>query len=126
MAAKESPGAVFARHHVLQRPALHVHRPHGVFATRAPWRPNPIALTVVELLRRDGRRLFVRGVDRLDGTRFWTSSPVSRARLPSTCAAAGSPKPKLAGNSSDNHITETIHDQANDWQDRERKRCSRA
>lgn len=33
-----------------------------------PWRPNPIALTVVELLRRDGWRLFVRGVDRLAGT----------------------------------------------------------
>ena len=43
-------------------------RPHGVFATRSPWRPNPIGLTVVELLRRDGPRLFVRGVDMLDGT----------------------------------------------------------
>src|SRR3954469_19797212 len=27
--------------------------PHGVFATRSPFRPNPIALTVVALLRRD-------------------------------------------------------------------------
>lgn len=44
------------------------HRPHGVFATRSPRRPNPIALTVIELLRREGRRLFVRGVDMLDGT----------------------------------------------------------
>lgn len=44
------------------------HRPHGVFATRSPRRPNPIALTVVELQRREGRRLFVRGVDMLDGT----------------------------------------------------------
>ena len=43
-------------------------RPHGVFATRSPRRPNPIALTVVELLRRDGRILHVRGVDMLDGT----------------------------------------------------------
>ena len=43
-------------------------RPHGVFATRSPQRPNPIGLTVVELLRRDGARLFVRGVDMLDGT----------------------------------------------------------
>ena len=43
-------------------------RPHGVFATRSPMRPNPIGLTVVELLRRDGRRLHVRGVDMLDGT----------------------------------------------------------
>ena len=43
-------------------------RPHGVFATRSPRRPNPIALTIVELLRRDGSRLHVRGVDMLDGT----------------------------------------------------------
>ena len=43
-------------------------RPHGVFATRSPRRPNPIALTIVELLRREGPRLYVRGVDMLDGT----------------------------------------------------------
>ena len=43
-------------------------RPHGVFATRSPRRPNPIGLTVVELLRRENRQLFVRGVDMLDGT----------------------------------------------------------
>jgi tRNA-Thr(GGU) m(6)t(6)A37 methyltransferase TsaA len=43
-------------------------RPHGVFATRSPFRPNPIALTVVELIRREGARLYVRGVDMLDGT----------------------------------------------------------
>jgi tRNA-Thr(GGU) m(6)t(6)A37 methyltransferase TsaA len=43
-------------------------RPHGVFATRSPRRPNPIGLSVVELLRRDGHRLHVRGVDMLDGT----------------------------------------------------------
>jgi tRNA-Thr(GGU) m(6)t(6)A37 methyltransferase TsaA len=43
-------------------------RPHGVFATRSPRRPNPLGLTVVRLLRRDGARLLVRGVDMLDGT----------------------------------------------------------
>jgi tRNA (adenine37-N6)-methyltransferase len=43
-------------------------RPHGVFATRSPYRPNPIGLTVVELIERDGRRLKVRGLDMLDGT----------------------------------------------------------
>ncbi len=43
-------------------------RPHGVFATRSPYRPNPIGLTVVELLRREDERLYVRGVDMLDGT----------------------------------------------------------
>ena len=43
-------------------------RPHGVFATRSPQRPNPIGLTVVELLGREGPRLRVRGIDMLDGT----------------------------------------------------------
>jgi tRNA-Thr(GGU) m(6)t(6)A37 methyltransferase TsaA len=43
-------------------------RPHGVFATRSPQRPNPVGLTVVELLSRDGARLHVRGLDMLDGT----------------------------------------------------------
>lgn len=43
-------------------------RPHGVFSTRSPRRPNPIGLTVVRLTRREGRYLYVRGVDMLDGT----------------------------------------------------------
>jgi tRNA (adenine37-N6)-methyltransferase len=43
-------------------------RPHGIFATRGPRRPNPIGLTVVELLGRDGPSLRVRGLDMLDGT----------------------------------------------------------
>ena len=43
-------------------------RPHGVFATRSPRRPNPVGLTIVELLSRDGTRLHIRGVDMLDGT----------------------------------------------------------
>lgn len=43
-------------------------RPHGVFATRSPRRPNPIGLTVVELLSREGPNLRVRGLDMLDGT----------------------------------------------------------
>ncbi len=41
---------------------------HGVFATRSPRRPNPLALSVVELLGRDGATLRVRGVDMLDGS----------------------------------------------------------
>ena len=43
-------------------------RKHGVFATRSPRRPNPIGLTAVELLHRDGVDLHVRGVDMLNGT----------------------------------------------------------
>jgi tRNA-Thr(GGU) m(6)t(6)A37 methyltransferase TsaA len=43
-------------------------RLHGVFASRSPRRPNPLGLTVVELLGREGKRLRVRGLDMLDGT----------------------------------------------------------
>lgn len=43
-------------------------RPHGVFATRSPFRPNPIGQTVVRLLGRDGAHLKVAGLDMLDGT----------------------------------------------------------
>ncbi len=61
-------------------------RPHGVFATRSPRRPNPIGLTVVELLGREGAILRVRGVDMLDGTPildikpYLTSVPPERLR----------------------------------------------
>lgn len=41
---------------------------HGVFATRAPCRPNPIGLSVVRLVRREGRVLHLADVDVLDGT----------------------------------------------------------
>jgi|LFRM01.1.fsa_nt_gb tRNA-Thr(GGU) m(6)t(6)A37 methyltransferase TsaA len=40
----------------------------GLFATRAPTRPNPIGLSVVELLSINGRRLLLKNVDILDGT----------------------------------------------------------
>jgi tRNA-Thr(GGU) m(6)t(6)A37 methyltransferase TsaA len=42
--------------------------PHGIFASRAPRRPNPIGLSVVRLLGRDGRCLRVKGIDMVDGT----------------------------------------------------------
>ena len=50
-------------------------RPHGVFATRSPRRPNPIGLTVVELLGREGPLLRVRGLDMLDGTTILDIKP---------------------------------------------------
>ena len=43
-------------------------RERGVFATRSPLRPNPIGLSLVELLQVDGSTLKVRGIDVLDGT----------------------------------------------------------
>ncbi|UCF56628.1 MAG: tRNA (N6-threonylcarbamoyladenosine(37)-N6)-methyltransferase TrmO [Deltaproteobacteria bacterium] len=41
---------------------------HGVFAIRAPRRPNPIGLSVVRLEKREGNILHLAEVDMLDGT----------------------------------------------------------
>jgi len=43
-------------------------QPRGVFATRAPKRPNPIGLSVVKLLRIEQNVLHIENVDILDGT----------------------------------------------------------
>jgi len=40
----------------------------GVFATRSPARPNPLGLSNVELIKREGNVLTVRGLDAINGT----------------------------------------------------------
>lgn len=52
---------------LLVRPYLDKN-PHGIFATRYPARPNPIGLSVVRLLGREGNILRIAEVDVLDGT----------------------------------------------------------
>jgi tRNA-Thr(GGU) m(6)t(6)A37 methyltransferase TsaA len=58
-----------------KKPLLKIHprgRPElplvGIFATRTPNRPNPIAVTLVELVRREQNILWVKGLDALDQT----------------------------------------------------------
>ena len=55
------------RNLVLQVPGHHGAQ-HGTFALRSPARPNPIAMSVVRLLRLEGDKLVVVGLDCLDGT----------------------------------------------------------
>lgn len=55
---------------------------HGVFATRAPRRPNPVGLSVVRLLGREGNVLRIQGVDVLDGTPLLDIKPY----VPHFCA----------------------------------------
>ena len=43
-------------------------QPRGLFATRAPKRPNPIGLSVVKLVKLDGNILRIENADILDGT----------------------------------------------------------
>lgn len=52
---------------VLQVPR-HYGVSRGTFALRSPARPNPIALSVVPVLKIEGAKVFVRGLDCLDGT----------------------------------------------------------
>lgn len=57
-----------AKRNVLQSKTPFSEEPVGVFASRSPNRPNPLALCVADLICRDGNLLFVRGVDALDGS----------------------------------------------------------
>jgi tRNA-Thr(GGU) m(6)t(6)A37 methyltransferase TsaA len=43
-------------------------KPHGVFATCSPYRPNPMGVSVVELERVEGTVLHIRNLDMLDAT----------------------------------------------------------
>ncbi len=52
---------------------------HGVFATRAPRRPNPIGLSIVELIKRQKNVLHIRGVDVLDNTPLLDIKPYAPA-----------------------------------------------
>jgi tRNA-Thr(GGU) m(6)t(6)A37 methyltransferase TsaA len=52
--------------------------PVGVFACRGPIRPNPIGLTLVELVKREENVLWVRGLDALDKTPVLDIKPYGR------------------------------------------------
>lgn len=52
--------------------------PIGIFACRGPIRPNPIGLTLVELVKRKENVLRVRGLDAFDGTPVLDIKPYGR------------------------------------------------
>ena len=64
----------------------------GVFASRTNLRPNPIGLTLVELLKVDGKTLTVRGLDAFDGTPILDIKPfdswdtAEKAKIPGLVA----------------------------------------
>lgn len=57
-----------ARRDIILQTPRHLDAPRGVFALRSPVRPNPIALAVVDLVRVEGTRLIVKGIDCRNGT----------------------------------------------------------
>jgi tRNA-Thr(GGU) m(6)t(6)A37 methyltransferase TsaA len=69
------------RRHLLTYPD-HDPRWVGVFSTRHPNRPNPIGLTVVQLLQRRSNVLKVRGLDAFDGTPILDIKPYNHRDIP--------------------------------------------
>ena len=67
-------------------------RPRGIFATRSPARPNPIAISLLRILRLEPGRVLVADLDLLDGTPILDIKPTSPSSMrASTCASAGTP-----------------------------------
>ena len=66
------------RREVLTATPPHEKQEHGVFATRSPERPNPVAPCLVDLVALDGNRLTVRGLDALDGSPLLDIKPFYR------------------------------------------------
>lgn len=75
----------------------------GAFATRTPHRPNPIGLTLVELLEVEGNVVTVRGLDAFDGTPVLDIKPfdywdvAEYARVPEWCMKLEKEKPGKRG-----------------------------
>jgi tRNA-Thr(GGU) m(6)t(6)A37 methyltransferase TsaA len=57
-----------ARRDLMVQAPRHHPEPRGTFSVRSPVRPNPIAMSVVKLVRVEGTKLTVIGLDCLDGT----------------------------------------------------------
>lgn len=53
----------------------------GVFCTDSPHRPNPIALTIVQLIKREGKILYVKNLDLFDGTPVLDIKPYTFDRI---------------------------------------------
>jgi tRNA-Thr(GGU) m(6)t(6)A37 methyltransferase TsaA len=76
---------IFTFHESKQR-NLYAYPPHdgkkrGVFATRSPDRPNPIGMTVVKLIKREGNILKVSGIDMIESTPILDIKPYTRRDL---------------------------------------------
>lgn len=62
---------------------------HGIFSIRSPVRPNPIGTALVKLVKRDGARLIVQGLDCLDGTPLLDIKPDRSLFVPIAPAQPG-------------------------------------
>jgi tRNA-Thr(GGU) m(6)t(6)A37 methyltransferase TsaA len=69
----------FSSEYLVQKPP-HREQRMGVFSICSPRRPNPIGLSVLEVLETDGTRIRVKGVDMLDGTPILDIKPFVTGR----------------------------------------------
>ena len=95
----------FSRNHTwsptVRPPRLGGNTRLGVFATRSPFRPNPLGLSLVELDKiiwegPHGPELWVKGADLMDGTPIMTSSPTCPTPMPVPTHGAASPRERTA------------------------------
>ena len=85
----------------------------GVFATRAPKRPNPLGLSVVRLLKIAGRNLHIENVDILDGTPLLDVKPYVPEFDEPTAVRIGwleGVRGTVSGRKSDNRFTESSNE----------------
>jgi len=59
-------------------PPRHNRKEMGVFSTHSPVRPNPIGLSILEVLRVEGNTIYVKGLDMLNGTPILDIKPEPR------------------------------------------------
>ena len=60
-------------------PPRHNRKEMGVFSTHSPIRPNPIGLSILEVLRVEGNIIYVKGLDMLNGTPILDIKPKPRS-----------------------------------------------
>ena len=73
--SQTEPAAGLTWSPTVRPPRLGGNKRMGVFATRSPFRPNPIGLSSVRLLKIDDGELIVSGADVLDGTPIYDIKP---------------------------------------------------
>ncbi len=64
-----------ARYHAKVHPPRMGGQPTGVFSTRSPHRPNPIGLSLVEILKIEGSDIHIKGIDLIQGTPVFDVKP---------------------------------------------------
>lgn len=64
-----------ARYHAKVHPPRMGGQQTGVFSTRSPHRPNPIGLSLVEILKIEGSEIHIRGIDLIQGTPVFDVKP---------------------------------------------------